>query len=159
MHVTKRSARYQLQKLDVETKGYKKTKDSRDAIPEKQSTGYGILTDQSCIHKEVKSRINSGNACYNSVQSLLSSRLVCKNSKYKIYETIILPVVLYGCETLVSHTKGQAQIEGSREQSAENNILNLAGGSGGRLEKEKENTMGGACSTHGRDENCIQYFR
>jgi hypothetical protein len=27
------------------------------------------------------------------------------------------------------------------------------------LEKEKENTMGGACSTHGRDENCIQYFR
>jgi hypothetical protein len=29
----------------------------------------------------------------------LSSRLLSKNVKIKIYETIILPVVLYGCET------------------------------------------------------------
>jgi hypothetical protein len=28
------------------------------------------LTDQNCMHKEIKSRINSGNACYHSVQSL-----------------------------------------------------------------------------------------
>jgi hypothetical protein len=34
-----------------------------------------------------------------SVQSLLSSRLLSRNLKVKIYETIILPVVLYGCET------------------------------------------------------------
>jgi hypothetical protein len=32
------------------------------------------------------------------VQSLLSSRLLSKNLKTKIYRTIILPVVLYGCE-------------------------------------------------------------
>ena len=38
-------------------------------------------------------------ACYYSVQNLLSSRLLSKNSKIKIYRTIILPVVLYGCET------------------------------------------------------------
>ena len=31
-------------------------------------------------------------------QTLLSSRLLSKNLKIKIYETIILPVVLYGCE-------------------------------------------------------------
>jgi hypothetical protein len=43
--------------------------------------------------------INSGNACYHSVQSLLSSRLLSRNVKVKIYKTIILPVVLYGCET------------------------------------------------------------
>jgi len=30
---------------------------------------------------------------------LLSSRLLSKNLKVKIYRTIILPVVLYGCET------------------------------------------------------------
>ena len=30
---------------------------------------------------------------------LLSSRLLSKNLKIKIYRTIILPVVLYGCET------------------------------------------------------------
>jgi hypothetical protein len=34
-----------------------------------------------------------------SVQTLLSSRLLSKNFKIKIYETIILPVVLCGCET------------------------------------------------------------
>jgi hypothetical protein len=34
-----------------------------------------------------------------SVQNLLSSSLLSKNVKTKIYRTIILPVVLYGCET------------------------------------------------------------
>jgi hypothetical protein len=37
---------------------------------------------------------------YHSVQSLLSSRLLSRNVKLKIYKTIILPVVLNGCETL-----------------------------------------------------------
>jgi hypothetical protein len=35
----------------------------------------GTLTDQNCMHEEIKSRLNSGNACYHSVQSLLSSCL------------------------------------------------------------------------------------
>jgi hypothetical protein len=51
------------------------------------------------MHEEIKSRLNSGNACYRSVLSLLSSRLLSRNLKVKIYETIILPVVLYECET------------------------------------------------------------
>ena len=38
-------------------------------------------------------------ACYHSVQNLLSSRLLSRKLKIKIYRTIILPVVLYGCET------------------------------------------------------------
>jgi hypothetical protein len=36
---------------------------------------------------------------YHSVQNLLSSRLLSKNLKIKIYGTIIMPVVLFGCET------------------------------------------------------------
>jgi hypothetical protein len=32
-------------------------------------------------------------------QNLLSSRSLSKNLKIRIYKTIILPVVLYGCET------------------------------------------------------------
>jgi hypothetical protein len=44
-------------------------------------------------------RLNSGNACYYSVQNLLSSRLLSKNVKIRIYKIIILPVVQYGCET------------------------------------------------------------
>jgi hypothetical protein len=57
------------------------------------------LTDQNSMQEEIKSRLNTRNACYHSVQSLLSSRLLSRNVKVKIYNTIILPVVLYGCET------------------------------------------------------------
>ena len=40
-----------------------------------------------------------GNACYYSLKKILSSRLLSKKLKVKIYKTIILVVVLYGCET------------------------------------------------------------
>jgi hypothetical protein len=58
-----------------------------------------MLTDQNSIQEETKSRLKLGNACYHSVQNLLSSRLLSRNLKIKIYRTYILPVVLYGCET------------------------------------------------------------
>jgi len=57
------------------------------------------LTNQNSIAEEIKCRLKSGNACYHSVHNLLSSRLLSKNLKIKIYRTIILPVILYGCET------------------------------------------------------------
>jgi len=57
------------------------------------------LTYQNSIQEEIKSRLNSGNASYHSVQNLMSSILLSKNLKIKIYRTIILPVVLYGYET------------------------------------------------------------
>jgi hypothetical protein len=56
------------------------------------------LTDQNCMRKEIKSRLNSGNVCYYSVQNLLSSCLLSRSVRVKIYKSIILPVVLYGCE-------------------------------------------------------------
>jgi hypothetical protein len=56
------------------------------------------LTYQSFFQEETESRLQSGNACYHSVQHLLSSSLLSKNIKIKIYRTIILPV-FYGCET------------------------------------------------------------
>ena len=58
------------------------------------------LTSQNCIQEETKSRLRSGNTCYNLVQNLLSSSLLSKNLKIKMYRTLILYVVLYGCETL-----------------------------------------------------------
>jgi hypothetical protein len=57
------------------------------------------LTNQNSIHEEIKSRLKSGNTCYHSVQNLLSSSLLAKNTYIKIYRTVILPVVLHGCET------------------------------------------------------------
>ena len=57
------------------------------------------LTNQNSIRGEIKSRLKSGNACYHLVQNILSSSFLSKTLKIKIYRTIILPVVLYGCET------------------------------------------------------------
>ena len=54
------------------------------------------LTNQNSIAEEIKSRLKSGNACYHSVQNLLSSRLLSKNLKIKIYRTVILPVFCMG---------------------------------------------------------------
>jgi hypothetical protein len=53
----------------------------------------------------------SRNACYHSVQNLLSSRLLSKNIKISIYKTIILPVVLYGCKIWSRTLKGSTQTE------------------------------------------------
>jgi hypothetical protein len=57
-----------------------------------------MLTIQNYIQAEIKCRLKLENACYYSVQNLLSSGLLSKNLKIKIYRNIILPVILYGCE-------------------------------------------------------------
>jgi hypothetical protein len=57
------------------------------------------LTDQNYMHKEIKSRLNSENACFPLFQSLLSSCLLSRNLEVKIYKTVFLPVVLYGRES------------------------------------------------------------
>ena len=57
------------------------------------------LTNQNSIQEEIKSRLKSGNVCCHAVWNILSSSLLSKNLKIMIYRCIILPVVLYGCET------------------------------------------------------------
>jgi hypothetical protein len=42
------------------------------------------VTNHNCIREEIKSRLNSANICYRSVQILLSCRLLSKNLKIKI---------------------------------------------------------------------------
>jgi hypothetical protein len=54
------------------------------------------LTNLNDIREEMKSRLNSRNPYYHSVQNILSFRLVSKQLKIKIHKTVILPVVLYG---------------------------------------------------------------
>jgi hypothetical protein len=57
------------------------------------------VTNQNLIQEEIKRKLNSGNPCYHSVQNLLSSHLLSKNLKIRMHKTIILPMVLYRCET------------------------------------------------------------
>jgi hypothetical protein len=49
------------------------------------------------MYEDIKGRLQSGKACYISVQNSWSSSLLSKNIQIKIYRTIMLPV-LYGCE-------------------------------------------------------------
>ena len=76
------------------------------------------VTNQNSIQEEIKSRLKSGNACYHSVQNRLSSSLLSKHLKIKIYRTIILPVVLYACET-----RSLTLREGPRLRVFENRVL------------------------------------
>ena len=57
------------------------------------------VTSKNEVTEEIKSRLASGNACFYSVQKLLTSRLISRKLKLKIYRTVILPVILYGCES------------------------------------------------------------
>jgi hypothetical protein len=88
------------------------------------------VTNQNCIHEEVKSRLHSGNACYNSIENLLSSCTLSKNLKIKIYKTVILPVVLCGCETWSLMLRKEHRLRVFKE-----NILTYEGGSNRGLEK------------------------
>jgi hypothetical protein len=54
------------------------------------------LTNQNCIHEGIKGRLNVENACYHSVQSLV---FLSPLQMIKTYKTIMLPVILHGCET------------------------------------------------------------
>ena len=76
------------------------------------------LVNQNSIQEEIKSRLESGNACYHSAQNLLSSSLLSKNLKIKTYRTTILPLVFYGCETW-----SLIQKEESRLRVFENRVL------------------------------------
>jgi hypothetical protein len=57
------------------------------------------IKNQNCIHEKIKRRLNMGNASYHIVQSVVCFRFLSENSKFKICKTVILPVILYGCET------------------------------------------------------------
>ena len=54
------------------------------------------LTNQNCIQEKIKSRLESGNVCYHSVRNLLSSSLLSKNIKIKMYRTVILLLFCVG---------------------------------------------------------------
>ena len=54
------------------------------------------LNNQNSVHVEIKIKLKS---LLSFDEDLLSSSLLSKNLKIKIYRTVILPVVLYGCET------------------------------------------------------------
>jgi hypothetical protein len=69
----------------------------------------------------MKRRLDSDNACYHSVQNVLSARLRSINCKIRTYKTIILRLVLYECETW-SLTLNEEHKLRAFENGAEENI-------------------------------------
>jgi hypothetical protein len=61
-------------------------------------------TNQNGIHEEIQSKLNSGNACYYSLQTFFFPFSL---RKIKFYKIIILPVVLYGYEIWSLQLKGR----------------------------------------------------
>jgi hypothetical protein len=94
------------------------------------------LTNQNDIRDEMKSRLNSGNVCYYSVQNLLSSHLISETLKIKIYKIVILPVVLYGCETWSLTLR-----EEHRLRAFEKRVLRRIFGPNGRKTDRRENCI------------------
>ena len=101
-------------------------------------------------------------------QNLLSSSPLSKKLKIKIYKTIILPVVLYGCEiwslTLreerrlrVFENKLLRRIFGPKmdEITGEWSVLLTEYCASDKI---KKNEMGGSCSLHGGGEGHVQGF-
>jgi hypothetical protein len=67
------------------------------------------LKDLNCMHEEIKSRLNSGSACYHSIQCLLSSRLLSRNVKVKIHKPVTSSTSCFlWVLKLVSNIKGRA---------------------------------------------------
>ena len=56
------------------------------------------MTNQNFIQEKIKCRLKGGNSCYYSVQTLCLLDFSLKICKIKIHKTIILLVLLYGCE-------------------------------------------------------------
>jgi len=56
------------------------------------------VTNENCIHEEIKCRLNLGDACYLSVHNHFSSCLLSKDLETQIHKIIILHLVFYGCE-------------------------------------------------------------
>jgi hypothetical protein len=76
------------------------------------------VTSQNLNQEEIKRTLNLGHACCYSVQNRLSSRLLSKSIGIRVHKTIILPVVLYGRETLSLTLR-----EGHRLRVFENRFL------------------------------------
>ena len=87
--------------------------------------------NQNSMQEEIKSRLKSVNVCYHSVRNLLSSSLLSNNLNTKIYRTVILPVVLYGCETWLLTLR-----EERRLRVFENSVLRIYGPMGDKVTGE-----------------------
>jgi hypothetical protein len=96
------------------------------------------------MHEEIRSKLNSGNACYHAVQNLPSSRLLSKIVKVKIYKAVVSPIVLYGYETWSLTLR-----EEHRLKVFENRVLNRIFG------PKRDEVAGGCRRVHNEEQHSL----
>jgi hypothetical protein len=84
---------------------------------------FETVKNQNCIHEEIKGRVNSGNACYRSFIIFCLPVSSIKNLQIKLYRTLMLPAVLYGCKTRCLGPKREEVAEGWRRLHNEEGAL------------------------------------
>ena len=89
------------------------------------------MKSEQAFHNSIPKLLKSGHVCFHSVQTLLSTSLLSKNLKMKIYRNIILSVVLYGCETWLLTLKEERGLRVS-----ENRVLRIFGAKGDEVTGE-----------------------
>jgi hypothetical protein len=58
-----------------------------------------IVNVDNDIEEEVKTRLSQGNRCFYALKHLFRNTLVSRNTKLRLYKTLIRPIVMYACET------------------------------------------------------------
>jgi len=59
--------------------------------------------NRDCFHEEIKKGLKSGNALCRSIQKLSSSRLSRRNTRTKIYRTMIFMLLYVGVRLYLTH--------------------------------------------------------
>ena len=60
-----------------------------------------IVNGNNTLEEEISERIVKGNEAFYANRTLFKSNLVSKNSKLKLYWSVIRPIITYGCESWV----------------------------------------------------------
>jgi hypothetical protein len=60
-----------------------------------------IVNGNNSVEEEIKERISLGNKAFYANQDLFKIKLLTKNSKLRMYKTLVRPVITYACETWV----------------------------------------------------------
>jgi len=94
-----------------------------------------IIINQSLIMKKIKSRLQSGNACYHSVQNHMYSSLLSKNIKIEIYRTTVW-CFLCGCETWAFTLREEHRLQVFKHRV----LRKIFWASDGQVSREEEKT-------------------
>ncbi|KAG7311679.1 hypothetical protein JYU34_002732 [Plutella xylostella] len=68
------------------------------------------VTDTNTRDEEIDTRIQSFLRCSAALHKVLTSRLLSRNTKLRIYKTVIRPILMYGCEAWTLTQKEESQL-------------------------------------------------